>query len=1504
MPKPGGEASKLGNHYEALWTVRVLLELLLTDYTSVTLEPYKEEGVGIEFKAIHRSGRIEYHQVKRQRSQRYSIKSLLSEGILDHFRNHLVRDQNNICVFVSLDPPADLRELCECAQRTAHYNDFLQYLDAHSRKVSFQSIILHWPDLTQEQCYSILTRINIRSQDEHSLTSHISSLISLAYISSPDLVLNALYAALPSQVSRTLYPDTVAGLIETSGQPLVRQPLHSDTNTERLLHSLQSRFRQATQHSLISGSLYDRAIASEAIATLSQEDGPSILIVTGAATAGKTSLLLSILNHCTVTNLPALPIKLDTLSDLGNSTFQLGRNLDLPCSPAILLNRYAGDRGCALIIDQLDAFSEVSGKDPTKAQRVFELIEEASNMPGMKIIIACKQFDLHYDSRFKSLQDCTRYSSHTIEVPHLTSKEVHNILEQSQTPPTTLSRQQLELLRTPLLLKLFIDNQHETRFSTESDILQSYWTHLIQALQRDNIPIQSYYSGLDAVIDYLLRDRALSAPARLLHEREPTVYNHLLRSSLLIEVNGRLLFWHQSVLNFVVAKRFSMRGVDLATYLQSSEQHLFYRGFVTYVLSEYRFLDFDSYIRQLDLILNSSDIRFHIKRVVFQWVRSLPEPKDAEWQMLRHMLSGSDNALAKWAAIGLRGSGWFRLLVECGWVDRGLDSETSKHRDDMINYVASFATEEPDIVLDYVERWLSMGGEWKEIAWRALGMFRHNIPQRAVTVAMSVIPTLSIEELRRLPFASGNMLFWSLQEEAPGLAVDFFTAWLKALLSNMLARGLSNPFAISGSTEESISGDMDHFFGEVATRAPDSVLRNILPMILDLALKHVKPMGEIPQPDSVFPYLDLGYDFRAEYQLCNGVASALERSFAVRSEATNGFYALLHDCQHLQLAGWLLAKAFIANPGIWHQEALSLLDASPGYLGLGEQGASHVLSVELIAAITPYLESEDLLSLEAKVMRYYPSWELECNIQSLRRRGFYQWKLLEAFADSHLSILGRRRLQELQRKFEEESGSRLERQTGVAYFVGPPFDADWSKMSGAAWLRAMRKYVSDDHFGRDLHRGGASQLASQLKTQIASDPMRFQAMLSQLPSDLNHHYYSAILDGLADYLRAGSFDSSALALVTSVVRFCHQLEVRPFGREICRVIGAWPESAPSEEVIGILEWYACMDPDPSSDAVYSSTRDISFHGLNSVRGGSAGAIAHLLFQAPSLFELLKLSVASLAQDKSLLVRSQAPRALLPVLNIDRDFAVELFTSCLAVDGDLHFSSYLCQEFLSYVALSHYEALCHTFEVMLNASDSSVVSQAAKYICFASIEHEEAQGLVKRLARGHAGERHGVAAGLAALCANLRIRAEHVDLLIGLFDDEDVAVREQAVECFRSMTSDFASEYDRVIFAFISSRAFGDKSFSFFDSLEKIAGFVPEVTIAAYEASAKHLQETTLAEEMHKGRFADRNASIIVQVYENSECPEVKRRCLDVIDELAKSDAIYHFDRQLMEYTKK
>ena len=87
-------------------------------------------------------------------------------------------------------------------------------------------------------------------------------------------------------------------------------------------------------------------------------------------------------------------IRLDRLNEADHSAQAVGIKRGLPDSPTITLGEIAGDGPSVLCIDQLDALSIVSARQQSAWNVLNELLDEARNYPNMRILFACRSFDL------------------------------------------------------------------------------------------------------------------------------------------------------------------------------------------------------------------------------------------------------------------------------------------------------------------------------------------------------------------------------------------------------------------------------------------------------------------------------------------------------------------------------------------------------------------------------------------------------------------------------------------------------------------------------------------------------------------------------------------------------------------------------------------------------------------------------------------------------------------------------------------------------------------------------------------------------------------------------------------------------------------------------------------------------------------------------------------------------------------------------------------------------
>ena len=104
------------------------------------------------------------------------------------------------------------------------------------------------------------------------------------------------------------------------------------------------------------------------------------MLVSGKAGVGKTSTISQTLSHIEDRNWPKLALRVDRL-EVSTTPTQLGESAGLPASPVSVLAAVAEGRDCLLVIDQMDAVSLASGRNPEFFDCIGAMLQQARQFP-------------------------------------------------------------------------------------------------------------------------------------------------------------------------------------------------------------------------------------------------------------------------------------------------------------------------------------------------------------------------------------------------------------------------------------------------------------------------------------------------------------------------------------------------------------------------------------------------------------------------------------------------------------------------------------------------------------------------------------------------------------------------------------------------------------------------------------------------------------------------------------------------------------------------------------------------------------------------------------------------------------------------------------------------------------------------------------------------------------------------------------------------------------------
>ena len=207
-------------------------------------------------------------------------------------------------------------------------------------------------------------------------------------------------------------------------------------------------------------------------------------VLTGRAGSGKTACVVEIMEGLTARGLPGLVFRLDRVPSV-STTADLGHYLGLEESPVLVLAAAAEVTGrpAVLIVDQLDAVSTVSGRSSDAFDLVEQLLHEARGMRGRVVIhtvVVCRAFDWQNDSRLRQLMPPD--SQAQVEVAEFTVDDFRAILTDAGFDPALFLPRQLELLRLPQNLSLFLeagfDGSRTPVFGTASSSTGVVWSRI------------------------------------------------------------------------------------------------------------------------------------------------------------------------------------------------------------------------------------------------------------------------------------------------------------------------------------------------------------------------------------------------------------------------------------------------------------------------------------------------------------------------------------------------------------------------------------------------------------------------------------------------------------------------------------------------------------------------------------------------------------------------------------------------------------------------------------------------------------------------------------------------------------------------------------------------------------------------------------------------------------------------------------------------------------------
>ena len=1500
MPRPGGEADKFGNRYEALWVVDAALDLIEDEYLDLVLEAVGDEAAGVEFFRTNQSGIVEYHSIKRQQTAGNWTISRLTEEEHSTGRSvlgDLVRkiQEGAVGVFSSGTSADELRELCERARASESVEDLQERIKGNGRLSGrfVSNIVSICGDA--EAAHFVLRNIRVRTKLESDLTKdverRIRSMFRMQSGAPADTTAVRLLMAdfATSMLGARLTADSF--LSHLCGHDVLLSPLSGHSSAGTQMQKLNRLYLREVDALLINRAEINREESTAAYSAL--VDSSKSVMLEGTAGGGKSCIVAQIVKQLDNHHILTLVIRLDRLTEDDHSAQAVGIRRGLPDSPTITLGELAGGQPSVLCIDQLDALSIVSARQQSAWGALNELLDEARNYPNMRILFACRSFDLEQDAQLRALvADEDRVTR--IRVGELNDDTIQSAIESSGIVVSPLDHQQMRLLSVPLHLYLFLEaaRSGDFDFTSKGDLFDAFWRHKARNVNNRLGGRSSVWTEtIAALCDVMSERESLVAPDYALDQWLGAM--EAMASEAVVQVqDGEIRFFHESFFDYSFARSFLRTNSDLVRWLESDQQHLFRRSQVRQVLTFLRDREPDRprYLQTLSALLGHAGIRFHIKRLVLDWLHALPDPTKEEWDIVEGLVGQLDGHA--WQVV--RNSvPWFDVLQATERWESWLNAD-----EEIINRTV-FLLMMPEVldarsatVASLVGSFRGQSANWRLRLRRLVEVGQHYTSPEMKDLVMALIQDGTLDTATGFAVNSDWWSVWYMTStQDPAFTARVLGAWFDRQLGRAAELNLGDPF--SGSPElVTYSQFSEHVIRECAKLAPRELVREMFPRFASFD-KRV-PKEWIAGPSAFGSPNDQLRDALAEAMMSLARVDPAEFDSIV-------------DAETLSETKWmhsLVLRAWSSNPDHYSEHIVRYLTACPderlviGYdVSVGGADIFAAVSRTAVAAASASCSDASFIELESAIRSIAPDWE-----RKIGREGLTELALLRALAQERVGEDARQRIQELERCYpnapERGAPQPLTREHEAQRVMAPISQEAQQHMSDAQWLSAMAKHTGESPiFVGEQFVGGSMELSQDLKKLVTKNPERFSALVNQMEATLPPTYFEAILQGLTDN-GEGSGRAGTLEQVCSVLLRIRDLDVQVHGQEVAWAIKALAEEALPDDIVQMLCRVALEDRDPESDdwPVRGDEESPIDQAVNSARGAAAVALAQLLFADRSRWSTLKPTIGQLVEDRVLAVRSVAVESLLAILDTQRSDALTYFKR-LAEDADPILGTRCVERFLHYAIFRDYPAVRPTLMGMLKSSVPHIVQTGASLIAVAALWVEEARGDEVVLLKLGEHARAGAATTYASNLSDETVGTECENHLRTLFEDESDLVRREASRCWINLQPDQIASQGSLISAFAhsldSARDVSLLAYSLKDARRPLPA---EVCMIAERALAAFGFKATSIQNEEAGVAGDL-AVLMVRLHEQTNDPVLRERVLNTIDEMIRS-GFYGIDEQL------
>lgn len=1280
MVLKGGSADKAGNVYESYWAVEDICHILLDkeDSSSIYFEKPDEIKDGYEY--IVNKGKTNYCTQVKHYDIEWTISNLYNKGVLSNFIKRIDKDENAICVFLS-SSSIELGEIVDRAKRSENKDAFFASMvtskkikkiisELHDKIINIKFADINIDSMNESEkydfqyklddyIYKFLRRIEIKVKDNNTLKRDTTNLINCIF-KEPNTgdILSSLFRFSQERYNEKFTKlELIRYLQEDRGFIFSNYNLNSQLLTK--LDDYNNNFINSTS-SFYRKYKIERTEIFDIYNKINSTDKEKYFFVLGSAGCGKSIILKEVDKLFKENNYAIIPIDIRNFNNFNNCE-ELGQCVyNESVSPVDLLANITQDKRALIILDQLDSLSSVSGRSLNKWFVINQLLQQACKYPNIKVLIACRDFDLNKDSRLKEFIQTNEEFVEKIFINNLSNEVVIDTLTKLGVNKNRINEKLLKLFSIPLHLQMLCavsENTDITNLNYENklELYNAFWDSKCTL-----IGDEAWFSLINLMVNYLNSNKSLVAP-QCIFDRYKTNLNKLLSEHVFNQDENNISFFHETFYDYCFARILAANTEkSLYDFILASDQSLFIRSNVRQALEYLRVADTRRYLLELKNILNSENIRVHVRTLILDVLLNFEKLTNDEINILINVQGVIKNAILN--------------KYEYKEVEFLIQYNTGRLLENLIDTEGKNFNQSAELLTIFADKYIS-----------EVDCIVNQLNDAQITKIILLGYPNKLSNFLFSPYLYKNSRLYNILKnllQKDSISIKSLFGYLQYIMKDFIQTEqvfelygiLLNKIIqeILSSNNRNDNSLYIHNIKEYITKSPEKFIE----IDFKYLLNGIKNSQTYTHNDLIYDKLSYHRIYGYEDNICKVFSIALN-ALAKQEPAIYWDFIEKYKYSEYETILFLILKSLYYLPIDYSDQIVDYIINNPHIYNVGYTSNHNYLIMLLLNKFTQNCNEELFEKLIKTILTYREDYEYKY-FKDLKKNGrlnyssihHVQAKLLDSLDKERLLKYPKAKLKlfELQRKFKANTFLKEPKEIEGGLVVSPIPKENALKMTLKQWQNAIYKYIRPDSSGHSPCLGGAYQLSQVLEDIVSQNPLEFLNFIYQLDINKTSPYYiNAILRGLSNLV--GYYEEKE-----DLIKYCLKISDKDFNHSIIKLLNSFIDNNGvhlSDYCINLIIQFI-INPQYNDEW---DNNDIDMVSINCTNGQALWLLQKILSKNANLKDKFN-SIFDSIHTLSLATKVASIIPLREIYNNDPNYALSLLQNLIISDRTLIQSGYV------------------------------------------------------------------------------------------------------------------------------------------------------------------------------------------------------------------------------------